>query len=37
MVRCVCEVDEENDFMIQVRHTHRNDLSVAAFKMNPQN
>lgn len=21
VVRCVCEVDEENDFMIQVRHS----------------
>lgn len=22
VVRCVCEVDEENDFMIQVTNTH---------------
>lgn len=26
VVRCVCEVDEENDFMIQVTHTHTHTL-----------
>ena len=26
VVRCVCEVDEENDFMIQVTHTGTSSL-----------
>ena len=32
VVRCVCEVDEENDFMIQVIHTQRNrDFNNCSF------